>query len=110
MKFMILRDMANVSLAEPFAVPGSTRVRGVRAGVPARPAGEPAFVEVKVEVAELTKTELKEVSRDPGVRALAPAFPTKLVEPRPSISAEETAWGITAVGADDTSFTGAGVK
>lgn len=75
---------------------------------------DPTPVAVSVEVADIDKRELAEVTREADVVAVAPAVPMKLVEPVdvPGIAtpaAPGTAWGITAVGADTSPFTGNGV-
>lgn len=64
---------------------------------------DPTPVAVSVEVADIDKRELAEVTREADVVAVAPAVPMKLVEPVdvPGIAtpaAPGTAWGITAVG------------
>lgn len=77
-------------------------------------AGDPAPVTVSVEIADIDRRELADVRREPNVVAVAPAVPMKLVEPVDvaevaAPSAAGTAWGITAVGADTSPFTGAGI-
>lgn len=51
-----------------------------------------------------------ELTRDPEVAAVAAVMPTRLVEPVGSASPEdgEGSWGVAAVGADKSRFTGAG--
>jgi subtilisin family serine protease len=63
---------------------------------------------------ELTKAERDDLRRDPRTRAIAEPMPMKLIEPRdttahPDARALNTTWGITAVGADESSCTGRGI-
>jgi subtilisin family serine protease len=68
---------------------------------------------VNVEVADLDRAEVEALPRDPAVIAVAPAIPMKLIEPVASADAlAETlvsAWGVTAVGADTSPYTGRGI-
>lgn len=69
--------------------------------------------EVSVEVADLSRKELSSVTRERGVVAVAPAVPMKLIEPKETgnatPAASGTAWGVSAVGADTSPFTGNGI-
>ncbi|GAB3255049.1 hypothetical protein GCM10027347_15850 [Larkinella harenae] len=67
-----------------------------------------------VEIDEFDRRQVSTITRDAGVLAVAPAIPMKLIEPvqvknvaKPS--AATVAWGVKAVGADTSPFTGAGV-
>ncbi|MGH8867051.1 MAG: S8 family peptidase [Actinomycetes bacterium] len=97
--YTVLRDLAAPTTAGPFE-----RARGVRAGAEAP--GEP-----RIDVVSMDIKEVAGLSRDPDVRAIAPVMPTHLIEPVSEGTATkgQTAWGITAVGADVSSRTGAGV-
>ncbi|HEX2046123.1 MAG TPA: S8 family serine peptidase [Acidimicrobiales bacterium] len=68
--------------------------------------------EPRIEVERLDPKDVHEISRDPEVAAIAPRMPTRLIEPRDDVetgaSADGDAWGIAAVGADVSTFTGAG--
>lgn len=68
----------------------------------------------KLESAELNARDLREISRDPTVTAVARGMPTRLIEPQPldEVRSEdaEPSWGIAAVGAESSGFTGAGVR
>jgi subtilisin family serine protease len=71
---------------------------------------------LKLSVEKLKARDVADLNRDPGVK-LAPAIPVKLIVPVPiKKKATETAssggatWGITATGADKSSFTGQGVS
>jgi subtilisin family serine protease len=96
--YSVLRDLSRPATAGPF-----------EASI-AAPAGLTPS-EPRIEVASLSRPEVLALSRDPEVRAVAPVMPTALVEPFdvPEAEAATTAWGVTAVGADTSSRTGAGV-
>lgn len=64
--------------------------------------------------AELTKAEQEDIRRDPNTRAIAEPMPMALIEPvaiadAESIMADDVTWGVRAVGAEQSSFTGEGV-
>ena len=101
-RYTILRDLRGARTAEPFA-PGT---RGI--GVLGLPTAAP---EPKVDVVSLTPREVQSVARDPAVRGIAPLMPTKLIQPVDSnVGAATTpVWGLAAVGADRSAFTGAEV-
>jgi subtilisin family serine protease len=96
--YVVLRDLRGASTAGPF--------EGGAASI-----DETAPSEPRVEVEELAKDDVRALARDPGVRALAPVMPTRLVRPveLDADAAATTAWGIGAVGADSSSRTGADV-
>lgn len=49
-------------------------------------------------------------TRDPATRAITPVMPTRLIAPKVGASGKmENGWGIAAVGAETSRFTGAGV-
>lgn len=106
-EYIVLRDL-QADTQEPFG--GRFRGRlGPRDIVPDSPP------EPRIEVETLDKNDVKALSRDPEVAAIAPSMPTRLIEPREvaggdtSAAATADAWGIAAVGADTSAFTGAGV-
>ena len=83
-------------------------VRGIEAGAPG--------VELSVERFPLTERDAGDLEREHGVMCLAPVMPVMLVAPvdttsAPAGGAEEgsTAWGVDAVGAVGSRFTGRGV-
>jgi subtilisin family serine protease len=96
-RYSVLRDMSSAGTREPYAGPA--------AGIAGAPAPEPA--EPRIDVAQLSKDEVRDTARDPQVRAVAPVMPTKLIKPFEA-EATKTAWGVTAVGADTSTRTGAG--
>ena len=96
--YVVLRDLRGASTAGPF--------EGGAASIDEKAPSEP-----RVEVEELAKDDVRALARDPGVRALAPVMPTRLVRPveLDADAAATTAWGIGAVGADSSTRTGADV-
>src|SRR5688500_6996080 len=69
---------------------------------------------MELEEAALTKAERADLRRDPRVRAIAEPMPMKLIEPTATNDAAEPAaaeptWGIQAVRAIDSPFTGNGI-
>jgi subtilisin family serine protease len=106
-KFTILRNMAAAPTTDPFS-------GGILAGIAEAPE---VVARPKVESAELSMQEVLEASRDPTVVGIAPAMPTKMIQlvedeadtQVPATAQAQTAWGIKAVRADVSSFTGNGV-
>lgn len=97
--YIVLRDLQAASTNEPFGPTARGRA-GVREVVPPEP---------RIEVERLENKDVHELARDPEVAAIAAPMPTKLIEPMDAgASAAEDAWGISVVGADVSSFTGAG--
>jgi subtilisin family serine protease len=78
-------------------------------------AGAEEPVEFEVEVSELARSDVNDVSRDPTAR-IAPVMNVKLIEPMdfpgaPPVAASTGAtWGVEAVGAPESSFTGDGIS
>lgn len=71
-------------------------------------------VEVDVKTAALTTKEVTDARRDPTLLGAAPVMPVMLIKPRASQTAttqDETdvTWGVTAVKAPESPFTGAGI-
>ncbi len=108
-KFTVLRDMSRALTREPFG--GSPSLEARDLDVPG---------EARVDVVVLDKRGVRELARDPEVTALAPVMPTTLIEPvsdddagmdvDPGADSSATStWGVTAVGADLSQRTGAGV-
>ncbi|GAB4099490.1 S8 family peptidase [Sinomonas halotolerans] len=107
-----------VVLRAPGAVPDATRGRHARpaegrdAGPGAGREGARNAASAVVEVQdEPTRAQLRELREDPGVLGFAAAMPLRLIEP---LAAEEagpraTTWGVDAVGAPASPFTGDGV-
>jgi subtilisin family serine protease len=105
--YIVLRDSSQTSLGEPFG--GGTASLDLRTAAPADP---------QIEVLELDKAEIRDIVRDPAVRSVAPVMPTSLVWPVADEDVEDgpaaeppagATWGVTAVGADVSQRTGAGV-
>lgn len=100
-KHIILRSLGHVS-SGPFlgAAPG------------AMPAA-PTPIALEVEVEDIERRKLPAVAKNRDVVAIAPAMPMKLVQPLDVVdatpAAPTTAWGIKAVKADTSPFTGKGI-
>ena len=99
--YTVLRDARRVDTGDPY------RPRG---GGPAleslRSAPEP-----QVESTSLSLREVRDAARDPAVAAIAPVMPTHLIRPFDAdAAAGGTTWGVSAVKADESPFTGAGVS
>lgn len=99
--YAILRNLSPLATAEPFERRARSLGRGA-AVIPPEP---------MIDVARLTSRQVREVARDPGVRGIAPIMPIALVRPFEVAEAEAAtqAWGIGAVRADVSAFSGAGV-
>ena len=96
-KYVILRE-------------SSARPRGPVAG----PAGTSTEVALQVEVEELDRRTSRAVAAKKDVKAIAPVFPMRLISPVPQPEdtaqpAAGTAWGVTAVKADQSPFDGSDV-
>lgn len=74
---------------------------------------ESSVVGLSVDVAEMDKKDLSEVRREADVIAVAPSVPMKLIEPVQTGAApaapDAMTWGVKAVGADTSPFTGSGI-
>ena len=102
-KYTVLRDLAQRSTRSPGAGP----VAESAGNIPSEPA---------VDIADLSRAEVRDLSRDQEVRAIAPVMPTALIEPFADgdsdtnlTAAGDVTWGVAAVGADASARTGAGV-
>ena len=99
-KYTILRVVRPVGTRDPF--------RGGFLSAAAPRTAEPE--ETRVDVDELTVSNVRDLARDPSVAAIARVMPTKLIKPVDvTAAAAAPAWGIAAVGAGATTRTGAGV-
>jgi subtilisin family serine protease len=86
----------------------------VKRGSPFGPASADRPATAAVSVESFTPVDAADARRAPGV-AVAPLLPMKLVEPVSKLDAATptgpgSAWGVDAVGAMDSPFSGAGVK
>ncbi len=102
--YVVLRD-----LAQPF------RHGAVRSGNPfeagsasAAPSAPP---QPRVDTVRLAPNEVRELAREPDVQAVAPVIPTQLIRPVQvdAAAAAQQAWGIAAVGAAESAYSGSGV-
>jgi subtilisin family serine protease len=103
-KYIILRSVGSSMGALDVPAP---MVRGLES-MPAPPAS------LRVEVENVDRRELAGIVRNSDVRAVAPAMPLKLFEPKESTpvaapAAGTVSWGIQAVKADTSPFTGSGM-
>ena len=101
--YAVLRDLSRLRTREPFALGPNPSTLEALVAAQAVP---------QVDVRTLSKTEVQDTARDPEVKGIAPIMPIKLIEPTgaPEINvAAEDAWGIGAVRADVSAFTGDGV-
>lgn len=102
-KYVILKSRRPVT-GDPFAQP-SVAIAG---------AGGVVAPEFSIEVNDLRKKDVAERSREAEVQAIAPVMPMKLVAPlaggegMPGAAAGMT-WGVEAIGADTSPYTGEGI-
>jgi subtilisin family serine protease len=74
-----------------------------------------ADVDLHLDVEELERNQIRDVTRSSDVLAVAPAMPMRLVDPVEDLgdvaapAAHQSSWGIEAVGADTSPFDGQGV-
>ncbi|MFC8045914.1 S8 family serine peptidase [Nocardia sp. NPDC057353] len=98
-KLIVLRAPARAVLPEPNIGP---------AALPAETAAD-----VRVDIDEITPATLRSVAADPTVVGFGPAMPMRLVEPTarggPAPAAAGPTWGVAAVGATTSPFTGTGI-
>jgi subtilisin family serine protease len=105
-KYMILRDMKNAGTSEPFGEASLfTRLQIAEM--------EPSIS--KIDFESLNISQLKDIARDPEVTSIAPPLATQLiralaVNENKAVPLGAASWGIEAVKATETSFTGNGVK
>src|SRR3954463_8052858 len=106
--YTVLRDLAAARTVEPWLGGGGT---GALAAPDLGTAG------VRIDGPQLDKNDVRALSRDPEVRAIAPVMPTRLIQPVEEAGVEglsepaatSVTWGVTAVGADRSTRSGAGV-
>lgn len=103
-EYIVLRDLQAPKTSEPFGEVFRFRGGGLQVEAVAPP-------EPRIDVETLDAKGLHEVARDQDVVAIAPKMPIKLIEPMAATGEAATgnAWGISAVGAVESAFTGAGV-
>jgi subtilisin family serine protease len=93
------------------SLPAAARDVPLPRGIPGSESTVPATMSAKVE--DLDTRDMPDLRRDADVVAIAPVIPMKLIAPMgppAAVRAEAaTAWGVTAVGADTSPFTGEGV-
>lgn len=104
MQYIVLRDLRRTRVRDPFGGGGRDDRFGIAAVGPPEP---------RIDVEDLERRERNELLRDPAVVAIARPMPVQLIAPLPQADDEPApaagaAWGIAAVGADRSSYTGAG--
>jgi subtilisin family serine protease len=99
--YLVLRNLSAVRTASPFESFGP--------GAAEAPA--PAAPEPRVETHDISTREASSIARDPGVAAVAIPMPIGLIKPFDVGAGEAAAdaWGIAAVKADVSTYTGDGV-
>jgi subtilisin family serine protease len=106
-KIVILRAPALRATRDPFEGPSAAGLESAVQGVAERAVG------MTVERDENpSSSTINALRNDPTVLGFAPTMPMKLIEPLEADAAPSDApatWGVKAVGADTTPFTGAGV-
>ena len=108
-KYAILRDLNRAFTGEPSAPRRGAFGPGV---LDAREAVQQRLSppEPRIDVESLRPKDVRDLAGAPEVVSVAPVMPIRLVEPiKSKAKATQQAWGIGAVGADVSSFTGAGV-
>ncbi len=100
--YIVLRDVAQPS-RDGFRSGNAFEARGASSALSAPPRPQ-------VDTAALTPNEVRKLTRDPEVQAVAPVIPTQLIRPLQvdGAAAAQQAWGIAAVGAAESRYTGSG--
>jgi subtilisin family serine protease len=85
---------------------GSATRRG-----PARDQTVDGLADARLATAELADSDVSDARRDPKTRAIAPIMPTTLIKPKSGSEGgcDADGWGLSAVGADRSTYDGAGV-
>lgn len=98
-KYIVIRDDSSTATQLKRGMPaGGLHVNNIR-------------TEPKIQIENVPGYALPELLNDPRVKAAAPAMSIKLIKPlNVSPQPEADAWGIAAVGADVSPYSGAGVK
>lgn len=107
-KFVVLRNLTPAPAEFGPGVLANARV--ARSG-----AAFGAGIDFSVEVAQLNKREVRELRRDPSVLSYARSMPVRLIEPQrlglgAAADEQTVTWGVKAVGADRSPYSGRGVR
>jgi subtilisin family serine protease len=109
---VVLRDLQASRPAGPFR--SAIRGFGPPTNVEMRRSYEPmSFLEPSIEIEDTDSKGRAQLLTDPGVAAVTTVMPTRLIEPTSSVPAPRelpVAWGIEAVKAADSKFSGLGVS
>ena len=98
-KYVILRDTATVPSQIKRGMSSGTKTAGMIKSQP------------KIEVESISHQHLADLHKDPQVKSTTPVIATSLIKPfAKTTSGNGDAWGIAAVGADNSTYTGKGVK
>lgn len=102
MQYIVLRDLRRIPATDPFRGGGRDFGASLAAARPPEP---------RLDVVELDTRERNELGRDPAVVAIARPMPVELIRPLPqaeddAAAAATASWGIAAVGADRSAYTG----
>jgi subtilisin family serine protease len=82
-----------------------------RRGPPLRARAFDGLADAKLTTAELADSDVIDARRDPKTRAIAPVMPTTLIKPKSGSDkrCDADGWGLRAIGADRSTYDGAGV-
>lgn len=104
--FIVLRDRSTLPTRSPLDINNLSSISAERAHSP----------EPELEVArDATKADIADLAAAQGTIAIAPVFPTRLIEPETHVASpggsrnSTVPWGLDAVGASTSSMTGNGV-
>jgi subtilisin family serine protease len=101
--YVILRDKQKSAVFDPFKLPtygSASDFSGLGTGP--RP---------QIEVEPLDNRDRLDLMRDPEVQSLTPVMPVQLIKPTDiSAAASTRSWGVDAINAAGSTYTGAGVK
>lgn len=104
MRYIVLRDLRRTRVTDPFGAGGRDFGVTLAADWPPEP---------RVDVEELDRKARNGLVGDPAVVAITRPMPIQLIRPLPqaegdAAAAEGASWGIAAVGADRSAYTGNG--
>jgi Subtilase family/Domain of unknown function (DUF4062) len=105
------KDQVIAQLRETLILRSTPAVAAPSADLNAMILGSDGETSTMLEVKHLTAEDAEALPRDPAVVAVAPVIPMKLIapiEPFESRDMAGSAWGVAAVGADASPFTGRG--
>jgi len=106
-RYTVLRGVRGLHTRDPFS--GGVPASGLESFGPSPGVTTPP--EPRVDVADLSPRDIRDLSRDPEVAAVAPVMPIQLMKPSSvdATTAATSAWGIATVKANTSSCDGMGV-